>query len=115
MWLDRFACGALIGGELGDDARELVRSAAPGIAPAPRPEGYRENARAGGDLACPECRGALTGYVTEEKSEGARVALDICREHGVWFDAGEARILLTAAEMKRLTLAVEQEANQASA
>ena len=115
MWLDRRACELLVGGELADASRDFIRSAAPGNATLRSREGYREAASASREGQCPDCREPLASYVTDEKTHGTRVALDVCRDHGTYFDQGEARTLLTAVEMKRLTVSVEDEANRASA
>lgn len=117
MWLDFAACQLLVGGALDEVSRAFVRDEAPGnpTTKAPSPSGYRESARTAPEGACPVCAQSLASYVTDPAIHGARIALDLCAEHGTFFDAGEARALLTAVEMKLLRVLVESDADRASA
>lgn len=109
IFMDNRGCARLIEGSLPDDVRDQIRyttlhAARKGDAPA----GYRTRAAAS-DRACPICNTALAGYVCTRKTHGVDVHIDVCAEHGTWFDQGEAWALLQAVDLKRLELRIQIE------
>ena len=103
QWLDNAASCRLAEADLPDAAHALLR---PRAAPASDEVAYR-TASGEVQIACPECKAALTAYTTDETKLGATVRLDVCPRHGTWFDHGEAWSLLQSIALKRGVLDVE--------
>jgi Zn-finger nucleic acid-binding protein len=103
-WLDNVACQRLVHVDVPPAVHALLRSKPK------RPAfggsgGYRTAARRGSDVdepaACVICNMMTAAYVTDPRVFGARVRLDVCEQHGTWFDEGEAWALLQAATLSR--------------
>jgi Zn-finger nucleic acid-binding protein len=61
-------------------------------------------------IKCPRCRGVMN---RRQYATGARVVVDICREHGVWFDTAELRAVAAFAEAGGLARAAAIDAARA--
>jgi Zn-finger nucleic acid-binding protein len=61
-------------------------------------------------VKCPRCRGVMN---RRQFATGARVVVDICREHGVWFDTAELRAVAAFAEAGGLVRAAALDAARA--
>jgi Zn-finger nucleic acid-binding protein len=76
VWIDNALSQRLASGAF---PRTVVDQLSKLEAHAPRLDEAREPG------ACPQCRKQLQGYLVEI----ARLAVDVCQEHGTWLDTGE--------------------------
>jgi Zn-finger nucleic acid-binding protein len=58
-------------------------------------------------VKCPRCRGVMN---RRQFASGARVVVDVCRGHGIWFDTAELRAVAAFAETGALARAEEEAA-----
>ncbi len=95
FWLDSAACRALLQSALGDDATAFAKSFG-GAEPleAPSTDGYRSRAQV--PRCCPVCQESLVETETREPV----LRVDVCREHGTFFDAREIAGVISAAEAR---------------
>jgi hypothetical protein len=111
QWLDNEASRRLVLAELPDASHEILRpQAEAGAATSP----YR-TAEGETTIACPECKAALAPYTTDPAKFGVAVRLDVCAQHGTWFDHGEAWSLLQAIALRRGALDVQLEGDLSDA
>jgi len=95
FWLDNVACRALIKGALGEDATGFARTFVGAVPSAVTPgDGYRQ--RADVPRCCPVCQGALA--LTETREPVLHV--DVCKEHGTFFDAREVAAVISAVDAR---------------
>jgi hypothetical protein len=123
LFIDNEGCWALLRGDVDDRSKELVRGWTMKERPAPGPPGelgaYRKAARKDDEeepLRCPGCRHALLGVDTDRDKHGVAIHLDVCRDDGTWFDAGEAWGLLQGVQLSSMaaSLAVEMDRRDAA-
>jgi Zn-finger nucleic acid-binding protein len=104
MWLDNAATKRLVAGALSVDAKQIAHQLdGASSADVAGSDPYRTSSSAG-ERACPGCGVALLPFVV--RSVG--ITIDVCREHGTWFDRGEVARISLHFEMK--TLADDSEA-----
>jgi len=96
VWLDNATCNALVAGRITDIATEFIRScdacAQDGM---PERGGYRSMDRPGGRPRCPVCEHALEPV---EAADGVEV--DMCADHGTFFDRLEVSEMRFAQAME---------------
>jgi Zn-finger nucleic acid-binding protein len=62
-------------------------------------------------VKCPRCRGVMN---RRQFASGARVVVDVCRGHGVWFDTAELRAVAAFAEAGGMARAAAADAERAA-
>jgi Zn-finger nucleic acid-binding protein len=97
LWLDNTAFDALCA----DRERQASVLAFPAAAAAPAPADTRIRYR-----SCPEC-GTLMHRTNFQRVSG--VVLDVCRQHGTWFDADELRRIVEFIQRGGLEVARDRE------
>jgi Zn-finger nucleic acid-binding protein len=102
IWMDNHVCQRLVDGKLPSEVRAQIRNTGLHDADTSQRGGHYRTQAVASDRACVRCGAPLTPYTTSVEQHGAAVRLDVCAEHGTWFDQGEAWALLQAVELKRL-------------
>jgi Zn-finger nucleic acid-binding protein len=88
VWLDRPAAEQVASGKLPLECKAFIRQHGARAAESDAAAGYRAPA-VDMERVCPVCRQGLR----EMKAENQGLALDVCGEHGTFFDRGELRAI----------------------
>lgn len=104
VWLDNSLCEQLLSGSLIEAARERLHALVDGAKrPEQKPVNYRTPDRTMGRARlCMECGQPLALMDTDPTVHGVTIRLDVCEDHGVWFDPGEAWCLLQSIELMKI-------------
>ncbi len=103
MWMNRMDAIRLARGLMDERSAQLVGRVDAGQR---RVHGYRDAALGdAGRRVCPVCQDELTPTTTH-----ARVEIDVCEEHGVFFDPGEVRTVNRKATATRRSATAHAEA-----
>lgn len=97
FWLDNVACRAVIQRTLSEEATQLARTFLGSVeSGAAVRSGYRERAEV--PRGCPVCGVELRPTQTPEPV----LLVDVCPEHGTFFDARELAAVISAADAREL-------------
>lgn len=109
IWIDNRGCHRLVSGTFPAPAREQILNTTRHAADTRQPSANYRKRAVTTEATCPVCSQTLHSYTTSKNTHGVSVHLDVCADHGTWFDQGEAWILLQAVELKRLALRADIE------